>query len=188
MQDFNYLASNCFEITLELGCDKMPDPSKLKQAWEDNKNALLNFIWQASLIKDKKSGEPIAFANIYVVNITNTNSPVFIEHSVKSAVDGDYWRLLTPGTYNITVLAEGYLSNTKTVKVINSKHTEAVRLDFHLAPVEYGEQQRIQDSDLQFIPLQGDTNFPSEYFTGNDRYVVSDDSDVDDVEEGLKMY
>ncbi|KRY52025.1 Carboxypeptidase E [Trichinella britovi] len=140
------------------------------------------------LIKDKKSGEPIAFANVYVVNITNANSPVFIEHSVKSAVDGDYWRLLTPGTYNITVLAEGYLSNTKTVKVINSKHTEAVRLDFHLTPVEYGEQQRIQDSDLQFIPLQGDTNFPSEYFTGNDRYVVSDDSDVDDVEEGLKMY
>ncbi|KRY37392.1 Carboxypeptidase E [Trichinella spiralis] len=167
MQDFNYLASNCFEITLELGCDKMPDPSKLKQAWEDNKNALLNFIWQASLIKDKKSGEPIAFANVYVVNITNANSPVFIEHSVKSAVDGDYWRLLTPGTYNITVLAEGYLSNTKTVKVINGKHTEAVRLDFYLTPVEYGEQQRIQDSDLQFIPLQGDTNFPSIIDNGN---------------------
>ncbi|KRZ17759.1 Carboxypeptidase E [Trichinella zimbabwensis] len=118
------------------------------------------------LIKDKKSGEPIAFANVYVVNITNTNNPVFIEHSVKSAVDGDYWRLLTPGTYNITVLAEGYLSNTKTVKVINRKHTEAVRLDFHLTPVEYGEQ-RIQDSDLQFIPLQEDTNFPSIIDNGN---------------------
>ncbi|KRY01998.1 Carboxypeptidase E [Trichinella pseudospiralis] len=189
MQDFNYLASNCFEITLELGCDKMPDPSKLKQAWEDNKNALLNFIWQAidylimlnlqnhhykytndliicTILRFTLSGEPIAFANVYVVNITNANNPVFIEHSVKSAVDGDYWRLLTPGTYNITVLAEGYLSNTKTVKVINRKHTEAVRLDFQLTPVEYSEQ-RIQDSDLQFIPLQEDTNFPSIIDNGN---------------------
>lgn len=46
MQDWNYLHSNCFEITVELGCDKYPKAAKLQSYWEDNKNALLAFLKQ----------------------------------------------------------------------------------------------------------------------------------------------
>jgi hypothetical protein len=46
MQDFNYLSSNDFEITVELGCDKYPQASALQEEWENNKNALINYIWQ----------------------------------------------------------------------------------------------------------------------------------------------
>ena len=46
MQDFNYLASNSFEITLELGCEKFPPANKLREEWENNKEALVEFIKQ----------------------------------------------------------------------------------------------------------------------------------------------
>jgi hypothetical protein len=46
MQDFNYLSSNDFEITLELGCDKYPLASALQEEWENNKNALIEYMWQ----------------------------------------------------------------------------------------------------------------------------------------------
>lgn len=49
MQDFNYLSSNDFEITLELGCEKYTIESELEKEWERNKNALINLIWQVNL-------------------------------------------------------------------------------------------------------------------------------------------
>ena len=44
MQDYNYLHTNCFEITLELGCTKFPQASDLKGYWEDNKPALIKYM------------------------------------------------------------------------------------------------------------------------------------------------
>lgn len=46
MQDFNYLKSNAFEITVEVSCCKFPYANKLKHFWEANKPALLAYLDQ----------------------------------------------------------------------------------------------------------------------------------------------
>ena len=44
MEDFNYMHSNCFEITMELSCCKYPKASELQKEWELNKESLLLFM------------------------------------------------------------------------------------------------------------------------------------------------
>jgi len=132
MQDFNYLSSNDFEITLELGCDKFPPASQLKQEWEDNKKALMEFMWMAHMgvkgtVTDAETGKAIPNALIQVKNVTRIGKGQrrsdLINHDVTTVHDGDYWRLLTPGEYEVTASSDGHEPSTKLVEV-NMNHEE----------------------------------------------------------------
>ena len=50
MSDFNYLHTNCMEITVELGCDKFPSEGELYPEWKRNKEALLSFMESVSVL------------------------------------------------------------------------------------------------------------------------------------------
>lgn len=87
MQDFNYLATNAFEITLELGCEKYTHANELQNEWERNKEALIAYLWQAHIgIKGTVCDEANYLENavISVVNITG-NVPRPIRHDVTTA-------------------------------------------------------------------------------------------------------
>lgn len=61
MQDFNYLHTNCFEVTVELGCDKFPPEEDLLLAWNENQEALLAFMEEVSLsAHSARSGDAVA--------------------------------------------------------------------------------------------------------------------------------
>ncbi|VDK87869.1 unnamed protein product [Litomosoides sigmodontis] len=134
MQDFNYLATNAFEITLELSCEKFPESSLLPNLWEDNKEALIDFIRKVhigikGIVTDKITGEPIAEAVIWIKNSTEITP---IKHPVTSWETGEYFRLLTPGHYEIYVAADGYLSTSKQTNVTNDSQTSARIVNFAL--------------------------------------------------------
>jgi len=44
MQDYNYLHSNTFEITVEMACCKFPHARDLPNQWSNHKESLLKFM------------------------------------------------------------------------------------------------------------------------------------------------
>ncbi|KAJ7995758.1 hypothetical protein DPEC_G00247910 [Dallia pectoralis] len=125
MQDWNYLNSNCFEVTIELGCVKYPKAEDLPTYWEQNRRALLQYIHQVhrgvkGMVRDKRDGTGIPNATVTVEEIN---------HPVTTSLAGDYWRLLVPGTYHLTASARGYNS----VKIYATVPDEGVEIvDFQL--------------------------------------------------------
>ncbi|XP_033747917.1 carboxypeptidase E-like [Pecten maximus] len=139
MQDFNYAASNCFEITVELGCDKFPkDEAKY---WIQNKESLVNFMLQIHIgvkgvVKDGVTMKPLRDVTIKVFKKTpeTREGRTYIAHDITTFKDGDYYRLLVDGTYMIVAEKPGYTSQKQKVIVKNHPLNEALKLDFILMP------------------------------------------------------
>ncbi|XP_026328536.1 carboxypeptidase E-like isoform X4 [Hyposmocoma kahamanoa] len=135
MQDFNYLATNAFEITLELGCLKFPPASSLSREWERNKEALLAYMFKAHIgVKGIVSDDSgfIQNAIISVVNITGS-IPRPIRHDITTGPFGDYYRLLTPGHYEVTASFPGYFPISRVITV-PPYQMSALIVDFKLEP------------------------------------------------------
>lgn len=104
MQDFNYVHSNCFEITIEASCCKFPKAESLPKEWGNNKESLLRLVeavhWGVKGVVTNENNEAISEADIVVVGIN---------HNVTTSSRGEYWRLLLPGTYKMYAAACGWV-------------------------------------------------------------------------------
>lgn len=102
MQDFNYVHSNCYEVTFELSCCKYPPVEQLAGEWLNNKEPLLSYIeavhWGVKGLVADENGSPIKDAVIMVTGIN---------HNVSTTANGEYWRLLLPDTYEIAAYTYG---------------------------------------------------------------------------------
>ncbi|KAF3837047.1 hypothetical protein F7725_004511 [Dissostichus mawsoni] len=87
--DFNYLHTNCFEVTVELGCEKFPLKTSPPRYQRHRKRRM---EMQSKVHKYQSE-----------------------EYAMTSPQNGDYWRLLTPGVHIVTASAPGYATAIKKV-------------------------------------------------------------------------
>jgi carboxypeptidase D len=137
MQDFNYLFSNCFEITVELSCCKYPSEVTLTDQWDYNKVSLVKYLLKVHQgikghVKDL-NGNIESKAQVMVQGI---------DKQIKTTVNGEYWRLLVPGTYMVKAqsLESGYYCDFFEVTVTDSSVLEKdIVLDKYNIDLRIGE-------------------------------------------------
>jgi carboxypeptidase E len=153
MQDFNYLATNCFELTLELGCTKFPENKEIPRYWEENRKALIEFIWQTHIgvkgtVTTSVNGKrvPLEGATITAIPIRMGMLTKPINHNIMSAKEGDYYRLLNNGNYLITAEKAGFGQASHCVSIEHKIHTPALVVDFELQ--NSGSQTMLQCENM----------------------------------------
>lgn len=123
MQDYNYYKTNCFEITLELGCCKYPPALYIKPYWYANREPLLKYVelvhttGMKGFVMDERS-RPLEGARIIIENRAK---------KIKTSKDGDFWRLLVPGNYTVRVAKRKY-KNTKLRVTVNPDQATVVNI------------------------------------------------------------
>lgn len=125
MQDWNYLNTNDMEITLELSHEKRPRSEQLESYWQENRLPLLTYMKQVNKgAKGKvtRRGVPVGGVEIRVNRIGGAT----LAHSIKTNKDGWYWRLLTPGDWQVHAG-----SRVETI-FVRGDQTTAERVDFQL--------------------------------------------------------
>lgn len=146
MQDFNYLHTNCFEVTVELSCEKFPPEEELHIGWHENHEALVAFIEAAhrgikGIVKDEQ-GNGIKGARISIKGI---------RHDITSGDEGEYFRLLAPGIHIVIASAPGYARALKKVR-LPPRMSTAGRVDFVL---QKAAVEDAQEEEEDAIPSMG---------------------------------
>jgi len=128
MQDWNYFIYDCKEITMEISEIKWPPVSTLPQFWLENRESLLAYMEKVhtgikGIILDSLTGLPIEA----YVTILETGSGVSTDPDF-----GDYYKVISPGTYNVLVSAPDYRNTLVTNVYVDS--FPATIIDIQLIP------------------------------------------------------
>ena len=124
-QDYMTYYQNCREVTIELSDTKLLASSDFPAYWNYNKEAFINYILEANYgingIITEYDGTPMR-AKVEVLNHDVDNSFVYSD-----ATNGDYYRPIAAGIYDLEFSADGYES--KIIHSVEAIDGEATKLD-----------------------------------------------------------
>lgn len=99
MCDFNYWRYGISEVTLEILCCLNPPAAELKTIWQQNKDALIELLKMANTgvrgIIKYTNGQPAKHLSVKI----DSREPAF-----KTNKDGEYYRMLLPGSYELSLM------------------------------------------------------------------------------------
>ena len=157
LQDWSYVWTKAFDVTLEQNEVKWPNQNLLPGLWDENKEAMISYIERVhgpsvkGLVVDADSGLPVP------CSISIEGNENIISNDIEN---GDYYRLLTPGTYEITFNSIGYESQSQTINVNDSAITLNIELavdeSLSFSNIENFESQSFDNYNWQF---GGDANW-----------------------------
>lgn len=122
-QDYYQYFGHCREVTLEISDTKNPAASTLESFWNYNYRSMLNYIEQIlygirGIVTDSCTGLPIRAL------VTISGHDVDSSQVYSSLPVGNYHRLIEPGTWTMSVSADGY--QTKTISGITTTYGNTV--------------------------------------------------------------
>ncbi len=175
LNDYSYGIDSDIDWTIELGNEFIPPYSQIPAIFEENRQAMLDFVERAGqgiggFVLDAETGDTIRYARIYVEEI---GWPVFTD-----PVLGDYVRVLQPGTYTVRVEANGY--EPTTVTGVQVQAGQLTRLDVSLNPgggsYAYKVVQVEYVNATHYIPTHQALGAPDNqpYSLGNGKHIVLD--------------
>lgn len=116
-QDYMNYWHHCREITLEVSDTKLIDSENLIAHWNYNRESILTYM--ELVFKGfygtvtNTSGQSLN-ATITIAAHDKDNSQV-----VTNPTHGNYYRMIEPGTYNVTYSAEGHISQNHSIVIAN---------------------------------------------------------------------
>jgi carboxypeptidase D len=108
LQDWLYRYLGCMDLTLEISTSDRPAADTLPTQWANNREAMLAYCEAAhtglrGVVTAAGKGGPLRAS----IAVQGRTAPVFSDPDL-----GDYYRLLRPGTYTVTVSAPGHIAKT----------------------------------------------------------------------------
>ncbi|KAK8768993.1 hypothetical protein V5799_014542 [Amblyomma americanum] len=138
MQDYAYVREGTLIVDLALSCCRVPSENTLRRLWSENKEAIIHLLGQVQrAIRGYIKGPdgthiPGALLTIRERNVGfSGQAPCFSASSARthdvccrSTDQGEFWRILQPGSYTLVVSAKGYLPAAVKVTVPDHERQE----------------------------------------------------------------